>query len=141
MLLVCPESNKNPLYRACSDLLVNIWQDAVTEISYQASLAELGSSISISDKGFLLRVHGFDHKLLGLAKEILSVLLSFVGRNSTDGLPATVKEGRFDACLEVLRRRYANSGMQASSLSTGIRLLCLRNTTWSIRSKVRYYYI
>lgn len=139
-MIISPHVNKNPLSRACAELMVLLWKDAVTEVSYQASIAELGSSMSVSDAGFTLRVHGFEHKLLYLAKEILNVLFSFAGRAGPDGLPSSIKEGRFEACLESLRRRYNNSGMQASSMSVNVRIECIRNTSWSSWSKVSYCY-
>ena len=137
MKIISSHANKNSLYRACSDLLVLLWKDAVTEFSYQASIAELESSIYFADGSFYLRVYGFDHKLQNLSNSLLKVLLSFAGRKSEDGLPSTIKEGRFDACLEILRRRYTNSGMKASAMSTDVRLRCLRSDNRSAHSKVR----
>jgi len=137
-LIVQPNSNKDPLHRACSDLLLLLWKDAVTEFSYQASIAELATTMSNSDIGLGLRVNGFDHKLQALCKELLTVLLSFAGRSSSDGLPSMINERRFDACVEILRRRYTNAGMQPSSMSTNVRLECLRAESWSCTSKVSF---
>uniref|UniRef100_A0A7S4UXX9 Peptidase M16 C-terminal domain-containing protein n=2 Tax=Ditylum brightwellii TaxID=49249 RepID=A0A7S4UXX9_9STRA len=133
--VICSHANKTPLHKACADLFVTLCQDAVTEISYLASVCELGSSISSTDQGFSLRVHGFDHKLLDLASEVLKVFFSFHNQQDPNKLPDTIKPGRFDACLEVLMRRYANAGMQASSLCTDVRLRCIRPTIWSSHSK------
>lgn len=135
--LHCGEANKTPLHSACADLLVHLVSDAMTETAYLASVCEVGSSISSNDTGLALRVNGFDDKLLNLFTVMLELLLGFRGRSESDGLPSTIKNGRFDACLEVYRRSCTNSGMQAGKLSSDIRILCLRPTTWSSIQKVR----
>lgn len=133
--LICEGANKTPLHKACADLFVKLCADAVTEISYLASVSELGSSQSSNDVGFSLRVHGFDDKLLKLFESIFKVVLSFRGEQSV--LPSTIRDGRFEACLEVLGRNYANSGQKASKLSSDVRLRCLRATTWSSYAKLK----
>ncbi|KAI2493159.1 metalloendopeptidase [Fragilaria crotonensis] len=133
--LICGGANKTPLHQACSDLLVSLCTDAVTEVSYLASVCDLASTVSSNDLGFSVRVHGFDDKLLALFLEIFSVLLSFRGRSATQGLPDTVLEGRFDACLEVLMRKYENSGLKPSHLASQVRIKCLRSTSWSAFEK------
>jgi secreted Zn-dependent insulinase-like peptidase len=136
MRLVCGGANKTPLHQVCADLMVSLCTDAVTEVSYLASVCDLASTVSNNDLGFSLRVHGFDHKLLALFLEIFSVLLSFRGRLETEGLPDTVLPGRFEACYEVLMRKYENAGLKASHLASQIRIQCLRSTSWSSYEKV-----
>lgn len=108
--------------------------DATTAICYLASVCDLDTEIRTNDVGFSLRVHGFDDKILNLAKDMLSILFSF--KNETNDLPANIEQHRFDSCLEILRRRYRNSGMRASSLCADIRVRCLRPTIWSSTEKV-----
>jgi hypothetical protein len=134
--LICVGACMTPLHQACSDLLVSLSADAVTETSYLASVCELGSSISNGDLGFNLRVHGFDDKLLNLFMEIFNVLLSFRGRSASDGLPERIQDGRFEACHEVLMRKYENSGLKASHLAGTVRVRCLCPLTWSSHEKV-----
>jgi len=50
-------------------------------------------------------------------------------------LPSGINPDRFDDCLEVLRRKYNNEGMRASSLASEIRLQCIRPTIWSANAK------
>ena len=133
--IICAHGNESPLYRACGDLLAILCQDTTTETCYLASVCELESSISSTDFGFTIRVHGFDDKLLDLVRDILKVFFSF--RTCNGELPEGVKPSRFNACLEVLRRKYRNSGMHAGSLATDVRLRCIRPTIWSSYSKVR----
>ena len=62
---------------------------------------------------------------------------SFRKSAASSELPTLIKPDRFDACLEVLRRSYANAGMNASKLCTNIRLRCLRPTIWSSHAKLQ----
>ena len=98
-------------------------------------MCELDSCLYATHTGFSVRISGFDHNLLALAKEVLDVIMAFRGREH--GLPSTIKHGRFDACLEVLMRRYSNAGMDASSFSAGLRLSCLQPTVKSAFSKLK----
>jgi secreted Zn-dependent insulinase-like peptidase len=135
--LRCGGANKSRLHQACADLLVCLCADAVTEISYLASVCDLGSSISNDDVGFILRVHGFDDKLLALFLAIFPVLLSFRGPSGVDTLPDAISVARFQACHEIMMRRYANSGLKSSHLARQVRIQCLRSTSWSAFEKVR----
>ncbi|KAL7479898.1 hypothetical protein ACHAW6_005617 [Cyclotella cf. meneghiniana] len=132
----CDGIGDSALNQACLELFCRLCADALVETCYLASTSELGSSISPSDTGFSIRVYGFDCKLLTLAKVVLDVVTSFRGRNGDDNLPPTVKDGRFEACLESLLRSYRNAGMKASALVTSLRLLCLRPSIRSSTSKL-----
>ena len=99
-----------------------------------ASVCELGSSLSVNDGGLAMRVHGFDDKLLDLFKTMFDLLMDFRGRETPD-LPESV--GRFELCLEAYRRQCVNSGMKAGKLASGLRVRCLRPTSWSSKKKVR----
>ncbi len=134
--IICAAANKTPFHRACADFFVSLIHDTVTETCYLASVCELGSSIESTDVGFTIRVHGFDDKLLALFKLIVRVVFSFRGRDGETELPDSIKEGRFEACLEVMRRKYANHGLKASKLCSDVRLRCLRPSMWSSHSKV-----
>eukprot|EP00804_Cyclotella_cryptica_P020270 CCRYP_015887-RA/>CCRYP_015887-RA protein AED:0.05 eAED:0.05 QI:160/1/1/1/1/1/6/125/1294 len=133
----CEGVGDSALNQACLELFCRLCADALVETCYLASTSELGSSISASDTGFSIRVYGFDCKLLTLAKVVLDVVTSFRGRHSDGSLPATVKDGRFDACLETLLRSYRNSGMKSSAFVTSLRLLCLRPSIRSPTSKLK----
>ena len=133
----CGGMDGSALNQACMELFCKLCADALTETCYLASVCELGSSIYPTDTGFSIRVHGFDQNLLALARVVLDVAMSFHSRDSESGLPSTIKDGRFDACLEVLLRKYSNAGMDASGLTTSLRLLCLRPSIKSPFSKMK----
>lgn len=136
MRIVCASANKTPFHRACADLFVSLVLDAITETSYLADVCELGCSIGSTNIGFTVHVHGFDDKLLELFKLIVLAIFDFRGRACEAELPASIKEGRFEACLEVLRRRYGNAGLKASNLSSSVRLMALQPSMRSSHSKV-----
>jgi secreted Zn-dependent insulinase-like peptidase len=135
MEIVCVKANTTPLHRACSELMVNLCYDALAETSYLADCCELGSSISTTDSGFTIRMHGFNDKLLELLRIILATVLSFRGREST--LPEAIQNDRFAACLEVLRRKYRNSDLSSAKLTSSIRQEVLRPTLWSANQKLK----
>ena len=156
-------ANDSALHRACAELVVQLCHDALTETVYLASLCELGSTIESSENGFGFRIHvcsqqcsvatyqeqrpwltilllscdqGFDDKLLPLFEIVFGKLLSFRGRTAGDGLPEGIENGRFDACMEMLQRKYENSGMEALSMASSIRVRCICPGSWSARQKV-----
>lgn len=132
--IICAKVNSSPLHRATADLLADLCADALLETSYMAEMCELDSSIEATDIGFNLRFSGYDDKLLDLFQTTLTLLLSF--RNLTDSLPLQVQEDRFEACLEMLKRSYKNSGMSATKLSSSVRLQVLRPTLMSANKKL-----
>lgn len=133
--ITCSNANKTPLHKACAELMAILLHDATTEVCYLASVCELSSEVEATDVGFVVRVHGFDDKILDLTAEVLKALFSF--RKEGTELPSDIKHHRFESCLEVLRRRYVNTGMKASSLCSDIRLRCLRPTIWSATAKAK----
>jgi len=132
--IACANANKTPLHKACAELMALLLHDASTELCYLASVCELHNEIQTTDVGFALRIHGFDDKIPALAKAMLSMLFSFC--SDIPELPESINEHRFEACLEILRRRYRNSGMNAGSLCSNIRLRCLRSNLWSSTEKL-----
>lgn len=127
--------NENALHRACTELVVQLCADALTETVYMASLCELGSSIESSEVGFGFRINGFDDKLLQLFKVVFGRLLSFRGRTAQDGLPDGIEDARFSACVEMLQRKYQNSGMDSASLASSARVRCICPGSWSPEQK------
>lgn len=133
----CEGMNGSAINQACMELFCKLCTDALTETCYLASVCELGSSIHPTETGFSIRVHGFDQNLLSLARVVLDVAMSFRGRDGELGLPSSIKDERFGACLEVQLRKYANAGMDASGFTTSLRLLCLRPSVKSSFSKMK----
>lgn len=133
----CEGMAGSALNQACMSLFCKLCADALVETCYLASVSEIGSTLRATETGFYVRVNGFDHKLLELAKQVLSVAFSFKGRDGQTELPSTIKSGRFEACLEVQLRQYRNAGLDASSFSSSLRLMCLRPAVKSSFAKRR----
>ena len=164
--IICSNTNKTPLHRACAELLAILLHDATTETCYLASVCELGNEVEVTDIGFVIRIHGFDDKILVLTVSelvLMTYILCFItcircilkamsfttSKYKTvllkaffsfckggSELPTDIKRHRFESCLEILLRRYGNTNMKASSLCSDIRLRCLRSTIWSSTVKV-----
>jgi secreted Zn-dependent insulinase-like peptidase len=133
--VICEKANSTPLVRAVAELLAELVCDICTEKSYLASVCDIGSSVSAVCDGFSLGFHGFDDKLLDLVQYILPIFLSFV--STENSLPDGIPESRFDASLEVLRRKYKNQGMSSSNFCKDLRLQALRVQYWSSFEKLK----
>eukprot|EP00536_Pseudo-nitzschia_multiseries_P016315 jgi/Psemu1/220960/e_gw1.1075.16.1 len=136
--LNCAEAHKTVLHSACSDILVNLVCDNLTEVAYMASICELGSSLSSNDTGLVMRVHGFNDKLMNLFVIMLETLLKFRTNNNgnTNDLPEGFSKQRFDLVLENYRRSCHNSGMKAKALASGIRVRSICQRGVSARQKL-----
>ena len=85
---------------------------------------------------YFFRAKGFDDKLLALFEIVFANVLSFRGRTKEDGLPDGVEDARFDACMEMLQRKYQNSRMEAASMASSVRVECICLGSWSSNQKV-----
>ena len=79
---------------------------------------------------------GFDDKLLQLFEVVFARLLSFRGRTASDGLPDGIDDSRFKVCVEMLQRKYQNSGMDSGALASSMRVRCICLDSWSASQKV-----
>lgn len=73
-------------------LLVKLFDDALSEITYDASLAGLWHSITSHSEGLEIRVHGYNDKLAVLLDTVLDKMKSLVIRQ--DRLDVFVEEVR-----------------------------------------------
>lgn len=133
MQIICLKANASALHQACTELMVQLCLDSLTGTRYQAELCELFTSLSVTDSGFALRLHGFNDKMKALLQTTLSTILSF--RKSDKDLPPSIRKDRFDVCLELQRRSYNNSGMTSSGQASSIRMKALRPTVRSANQK------
>ena len=133
--LVCAEANKSILHNACAEILVNLVCDSLSEVSYMASLCEIGSSVATNDRGFSLRVHGFNDKLMHIFVIVLKAILKF-RNNVSKGLPEGFYEQRFNLVLENYRRACRNSGLKAQNLANSTRIRCICENHFSARQKI-----
>jgi len=132
--IVCKEANKTPFHKACAELAVALCVDEMIETSYLAEVCDLHVSISSTDDGFVLRVHGFNDNLKSLLELSLSKLFRVQLSTGQDG--AFISENRFRFCLAAVRRKYRNCNMKAATLSSSLRVEAMRTNLWSASSKL-----
>eukprot|EP00977_Amphora_coffeiformis_P009566 scaffold2204_cov166-Amphora_coffeaeformis.AAC.26 len=132
---ICQHANESPLVRAVAELMSELVHDVCTETSYLASVCDIGSSIESLCIGFTMRFHGFDDKLLDLVHHVVPIFLSFRGMENS--LPDGIPKSRFDACCEILCRKYKNQGLKSSKFCRNLRLQSLRSEYWSAYSKLQ----
>lgn len=132
--IVCEQANASALTRAVADLMAELVYDVCTETTYLASVCESDTSIAANCTGFELCFSGFDDKLLDLARFVLPIFLSFA--QPGDSLPKTFPESRFEACYEILHRKYKNDGLTSSKFCKYVRVEALRARYWSAHSRL-----
>uniref|UniRef100_UPI0005CAB675 insulin-degrading enzyme-like n=1 Tax=Fragaria vesca subsp. vesca TaxID=101020 RepID=UPI0005CAB675 len=93
-----------------TSLYLDLLTDELNEILYEASVASLQTSFSLSQDKLQLLVYGFHDKLPALLSKILETVKSF--------LPT---DDRFEVFKEDMGRAYANTNMDAWSYSTYLR--------------------
>ena len=133
--LNCADTDKSALHRACAELLVNLVCHNLSEISYMASVCEIGSSLYTNDRGLYVRVHGFNDKMMNLFVIMLQNLLKFRA-NDTNELPDGFTKQSFDLVLENYRRACHNSCIKAQKLAGNVRVRCICQKGFSSRQKL-----
>ncbi|XP_010457845.1 PREDICTED: nardilysin-like isoform X1 [Camelina sativa] len=100
-----------------TELFINLLKDELNEIIYQASIAKLETSLSMSGDKLELKVYGFNEKIPALLSKILTIAKSF--------MPSLE---RFKVIKENMERGLRNTNMKPLNHSTYLRLqlLCKR---------------
>ncbi|CAN0388564.1 unnamed protein product, partial [Laminaria digitata] len=124
--VVTPVCNESARSAALSELVVKLVDDSLTEYTYAAYVAELQYSVRATSSGFLIHVHGFDHKAPLMLRELLKRLLD---------LKPHLKEGPLSVQLEALIREYRNTDMKPGKHAANLRLQALRKGRWSPEQK------
>ncbi|KAK7301570.1 hypothetical protein RJT34_12437 [Clitoria ternatea] len=110
-----------------SELFIFLLKDELNEITYQASVAKLETSVSYVGDMLELKVYGFNEKLPVLLSKFFSVARSF--------MPT---EDRFKVIKEDIKRALRNTNMKPLSHSTYLRLQVLCETFYDVDEKLRY---
>ncbi|ERN04132.1 hypothetical protein AMTR_s00077p00061270 [Amborella trichopoda] len=108
-----------------TELFVSLLRDELNEILYQADVAKLETSLSISGDRIEVKLYGFNDKLPTLLSKILSISRSF--------LPS---EDHFKVIKENMERTFRNSNMKPLNHSSYLRLQVLRNKFWDVDDKL-----
>ncbi|KAG4923560.1 hypothetical protein AAZX31_18G052800 [Glycine max] len=110
-----------------SELFIHLLKDELNEITYQASIAKLETSVTYVGDMLELKVYGFNEKLPVLLSKFFSVSKSFV---PTDD--------RFKVIKEDMKRALKNTNMKPLSHSTYLRLQVLCESFYDADEKLCY---
>ncbi|KAL2333066.1 hypothetical protein Fmac_014279 [Flemingia macrophylla] len=108
-----------------SELFIHLLKDELNEITYQASVAKLETSINFVGDMLELKVYGFNEKLPVLLSKVFVVAKSFM---PTDD--------RFKVIKEDVKRALKNSNMKPLSHSTYLRLQILCESFYDVDDKL-----
>ncbi|KAL9320134.1 hypothetical protein ACSQ67_011973 [Phaseolus vulgaris] len=110
-----------------SELFIHLLKDELNEITYQASIAKLETSVNYVGDMLELKVYGFNEKLPVLLSKFFSVAKSFM---PTDD--------RFKVIKEDMKRTLKNFNMKPLSHSTYLRLQVLCESFYDADEKLHY---
>jgi len=127
--LASPIASSSARNAALNDLVRLLLYDHLEKELYNASIAELTTSLSSNDLGLDIKLKGFSDKALALLRTVLQTLTN---------PEAFVTEASFQLQTEKLIRSYRNDGLKSSSTAAGARLVALKPSTYSSRHKNKY---
>lgn len=113
--------------RTCvlTELFVSLLKDELNEITYQAGVAKLDTSLTIIGDKLELKLSGFNDKLSTLLSKILIISRTF-----------SPKVDRFKVIKEDMERALKNANMKPLSHSSYLRLQVLRQKFWDADEKL-----
>ncbi|XP_062015167.1 nardilysin-like [Rosa rugosa] len=109
-----------------TELYVSLLKDELNEIVYQASVAKLETSVSVSTDKLELKVYGFNDKLPALLSQILKTTKSFMPTSD-----------RFMVIKEDMERKLNNTNMKPLSHSTYLRVQVLFQRFYDVDEKLQ----
>ncbi|KAL6576257.1 hypothetical protein OROHE_000038 [Orobanche hederae] len=108
-----------------AELFILLLKDELNEITYQASIAKLGSSVSLYGDKLELKLYGFNDKLSILLSKILAIAKSF--------LP---NDDRFRVVKEDMERTLRNTNMKPLNHCSYLRLQVLCESFWDVEERL-----
>ena len=127
--LASPIASSSARNAALNDLVRLLLYDSLEKELYNASIAELTTTLSSNDLGIDIKVKGFNDKALAVLRTVLGALTQ---------PESFATEASFKLQAEKLIRSYRNDGLKSSSTAVGARLVALKPSTYSSRHKSRY---
>ncbi|KAF3454806.1 hypothetical protein FNV43_RR05254 [Rhamnella rubrinervis] len=109
-----------------TELFIYLLKDELNETIYQASIAKLETSVSVSSDKLELKVFGFNDKLPVLLSKLLTVAKSFLPSND-----------RFEVIKEDMKRTLKNTNMKPLSHSSYLRLQVLCQSFYDVEDKMQ----
>ncbi|KAN0065153.1 metalloprotease [Thecaphora frezii] len=121
-----PAINATPLSATKTRMLMDLVNDALTEYSYDASLAGLGYALDSQDNNIALSVSGYNDKLNVLLQNIIKELVHF-----------KVDEQRFEIIKDRVRRSWENFNMEEPYRHAHFYMTyLLQNKMWTPKEKL-----
>ncbi|KAK2997923.1 hypothetical protein RJ639_026079 [Escallonia herrerae] len=108
-----------------TELFIHLLKDELNEITYQASVAKLETSVSLFSDKLELKVYGFNDKLPVLLSKVLAITKSF-----------TPTDDRFKVIREDIERTLRNTNMKPLNHSSYLRLQVLCQSFWDVDEKL-----
>jgi nardilysin len=108
-----------------SELFIHLLKDELNEITYQASVAKLETSVSLLSDKMELKIYGFNDKLPVLLSKVLAIAKSF-----------TPRDDRFLVIKEDMERTLRNTNMKPLNHASYSRLQVLCKSFWDVDEKL-----
>ncbi|RZF43235.1 hypothetical protein LSTR_LSTR016530 [Laodelphax striatellus] len=126
LLFVSPLASQSVKNVVMMELFVSILKQLVIEETYPALVANLNCAMKSHNKGFILKVKGYNQKLDILLEQLVKCIVSF-NKDTTVEL--------FDTIRQEMRKAYSNSCLKTETLGTELRLKLLMNPYWTSSEK------
>ncbi|KAJ8039795.1 Nardilysin [Holothuria leucospilota] len=113
--LITPVVNENKTNLVLFDFMVSILEHNLSEVGYDADVADLQYIFKTEETGLVMKVNGFNHKLPDLFQTLVDYLAGF-----------TITVDLFTSVKQSMTRSYYNHNITKSSLNTDVRLSILQ---------------
>ncbi len=126
LLINLPVTVSTPVNNVLTNLFIDLVDDALTDISYQAELAGLSFALHSGKEGLVLEVSGYNEKAPVLLNEVVKKLITF-----------RPTEDRFNVFKEKILRNFRNFGYKVpySQISSVFSNL-LNERVWDVEEKI-----
>ncbi|XP_066537001.1 nardilysin isoform X2 [Hoplias malabaricus] len=122
--LISPVVQRSPKNLVLFDLFVNVLVHNLSEVAYEADVAQLEYKLLAGEHGLVIKVKGFNHKLPLLFNLIVDHLADF-----------TTAPDVVAMFTEQLKKSYFNILINPEKLGKDVRLLILEHSRWSMVQK------
>ncbi|XP_076033223.1 nardilysin-like isoform X2 [Oratosquilla oratoria] len=119
---------QSPKMAAMLDLFINLYSQYVMEDIYPACMAQYGYKVYATERGIIIKAHGFDNKLLKVVELLLQHIKDFAKHH--DGKT-------FDEIKFQLLKSYHNTILKPGNVRKDTRLLILQKEHWTAADKLK----
>ncbi|XP_040164052.1 nardilysin-like isoform X2 [Anopheles arabiensis] len=127
--IISPLPFNNPSSSALAGLFASIIKYQIAEELYPAEVAGLNYELYSAEKGFVLKIDGYNEKLPIIADEISASMGRFA---------EIFKDSIFDVIKDKLEKMYYNEVMKPNKLNRDVRLKLVQLNHWSTWEKFEH---